>query len=244
MNDFTQIPHTEEISNKLLINTTPVSRKISLKRLIEDTRNARALRPLSETVVGSTLDRRVHFSAGGTYILLVLPGLLREMHCPDATTVAGLIPYFNAWLHARTEAIDSEVDPSARLAELDVDIAVRGYAKTGQALIALSSSKERHLPVEDVNGDGGQLIIPPTSRVVASFAEQTSNTIDAERIVRIDEVTELANTSGSIARLPTSSVADDVKVGARALLHRARVGSVTLKRASAIKRKSVREENS
>lgn len=244
MNDLPETPHAEDLGNKLLINKTPISGPIALKRLVNDARKARRARQFSEAIVGPTLDKRVHFSTQGTFILLLIPGLLRKMNCPDATTVTGLIQPFNSWLATRSEAIDSEIDPSTRLVELDAEIDALGYPKAKLALIAISGSKELRLPLEDLNGCGGELIVPPTSRVVATLAEKAGNASDIETVLSIKEVTELATAGGSTARLSTSTVADDVKVGAPALLHRARAVCITLKRVSAIKRKKRSGETS
>lgn len=208
-------------SEKLLINKAQAHPSIKAARFFKDAKDAVAICRLSLAVLGRGIGDVLHFSARGTHIDLVpSPPLLLGMGIGGAELLTGLIAPLNELLSARSEAIKGSSNSRTVLAASDEAIDALGFPFLRQVLIDLSGRKQRSLMIEDAQGAGGVLVIPPSPLLIVPQASVRSKKAAAETITRVAHMTEMITHSGSAFVLRSSRVDDGVRVGSPArLLH-------------------------
>ena len=216
-----EVKMTDDI---LIIGRKPFEKYITLGELQRISERARKIRALCICVLETTTQKELTFGPNGTSITMKGHPLFRKIGYGRTDKLTALIPALNAWLERRSHAVMSEADPSAMLADLDREIEAYGYSNLGATLLKLASSHECQLLIENPTGEGGLLVIPPSSLLAAPPLDikPATDSGQSQTVSGVTSLTLLTTTNGSIYVLPTSSVSEGVRAGTTARVRHSR----------------------
>lgn len=230
----------------LFINKIPRGKGIHVLTAMEqDASTAAATRKLCVVVLKTTTTREISAGLQGTYVTVDSPSMLPRMNCGGTNDLTGLIEPLNSWLRRRVQVVMSESDPARNLAVLDAEIDAYGFPGLRNTVLGLAGSTERKILIEDPEGNGGLLVLPPSSHILAPSQNMVSgqNEDQSGTVVSVEKVTELTTASGCCHVVPTDVVSSAIHAGVTARLGHPHAGCAIWRPVFAIRLSNSSEEN-